>query len=577
MEGHTVIAWCSTRSNRELPQKPREAIHHVIGKEIGGIRSCSGIGQLPRDRQQANYLKRCPSKSAGLVPVKNMSDGGRDDPWYGLLKESKIQAKKRCSAFVRDVRVGAEPLCVLATDRQLNDIVRFCCSTNEHKPLTVDPTFDIGKFNVTPISYQHLMLENIKDGNHPTLFGPVLIHERKTEETYSVFCGSLKALEPEIVNLLAFGTDDELALTNAFNKNFERATHLLCELHLKKNTERKLIDLGITGGVKDGIQADIFGKRTEDIFKSGLSDSDSQEDFFSKLAILKDKWAAMHNGGEEFHDWFMLNKAPEFVKSVIRPVRQLAGLGCPPEKFNTNRSERTNGVIQDYVKPECGGGAVNEYIFAMTMQKLVELQEREVELAVVSRGEYKLRKGFEHLSVSPSRWKTMTEKQMDTALKKIHTIKMEDVAPSSMKAVSQAIDEGNNRVMATLLTAGVDWIPHDLLLAITKKALRIKDSVTILPNSELLTAVVPSTSNPKKPHVVVFSANGKWECQDCPSYSASSLCAHAIAASLKSGNTKEYVTWFVTKKRKTAGINYSKAITYGLPNDRGRKPGSINK
>jgi hypothetical protein len=76
----------------------------------------------------------------------------------------------------------------------------------------------------------------------------------------------------------------------------------------------------------------------------------------------------MHNGGEEFHDWFMLNKAPEFVKSVIRPVRQLAGLGCPPEKFNTNRSERTNGVIQDYVKRECGGGAVNEYIFAMTMQ-----------------------------------------------------------------------------------------------------------------------------------------------------------------------------------------------------------------
>ena len=85
------------------------------------------------------------------------------------------------------------------------------------------------------------MLDNVKDGSHPTLIEPILIHERKTEETYSIFCGSLKALQPEIGNLLAFGTDDEQALTNAFNKNLEHATHLLCEIHLKKNVERKLI------------------------------------------------------------------------------------------------------------------------------------------------------------------------------------------------------------------------------------------------------------------------------------------------------------------------------------------------
>ena len=184
-------------------KKPREAIHHVVGNEIGCIRSCSGIGQLPRNRQQANYFRRIKSNFGGFVPVKNMSGEGNDDPWYGLLKEIQLQAKKRNTAFIRDVRVGGEPLCVLATDRQLNDIVRFCCSTTSYKPLTVDPTFNIGKFNVTPISYQHLMLDNVKDGNHPTLIGPILIHKRKMEETYSIFCGSLKALQPEIGNLLA--------------------------------------------------------------------------------------------------------------------------------------------------------------------------------------------------------------------------------------------------------------------------------------------------------------------------------------------------------------------------------------
>ena len=573
-----VRTWESTKSllkDATVKKKPREAIHHVVGKEIGGIRFCSGIGQLPRDRQQANYFRRIKSNSGGFVPVKNMSGEGKEDPWYGLLKESKIQAKKRSTAFIRDVRVGGEPLCVLATDRQLDDIVRFCCSTAYHKPLTVDPTFDIGKFNVTPISYQHLMLENVKDGNHPTLIGPILIHERKTEDTYSMFCGSLKALQPEISNILAFGTDDEQALTNAFNKNFERAIHLLCEIHLKKNVERKLIDLGITAGIKDEIQADIFGKTTADVFESGLSDAESEEDFFSKLSILKSKWVKMHDGCNDFYDWFNLNKASEFVNSVINPVRKLAGLGCPPEKFNTNRSERTNGIIQDFVKRECSGSKVNEYIFALTMQKLIDVQEKEIELAVVNRGEYNLREGFKHLSVPPSRWSSMTEKQRAAALKKIHSFKLEDVAPGITTAATQAISQENNTLMTTMLTAGIDWIPHDVLQGITNKALRIKDKITILEDSELLTAIVPSKSNPKKPHIVVFNPNGKCECQDCPNYSALSVCAHAIAASVKTGCLNSYVTWLLTKKRKTGGINYSKAILHGLPNDRGRKPGRM--
>ena len=78
--------------------------------------------------------RRIKSNFSGFVPVKNMSGEGKEDPWYGLLKESKIQAKKRSTAFIRDVRVGGEPLCAFATDRQLDDIVRFCCSAACHKP-----------------------------------------------------------------------------------------------------------------------------------------------------------------------------------------------------------------------------------------------------------------------------------------------------------------------------------------------------------------------------------------------------------------------------------------------------------
>ena len=68
-----------------------------------------------------------------------MSGAGRtSDPWYMLLNESKIQGRDPKSAFVRDVRVGAEPSCVVGTNRQVDDLKRFCCNPVEYRPLTVD-------------------------------------------------------------------------------------------------------------------------------------------------------------------------------------------------------------------------------------------------------------------------------------------------------------------------------------------------------------------------------------------------------------------------------------------------------
>ena len=40
---------------------------------------------------------------------------------------------------------------------------------------------------------------------------------------------------------MAFGTDDEKALVVGFNETFERATRLLCEIHLRKNIDTKLV------------------------------------------------------------------------------------------------------------------------------------------------------------------------------------------------------------------------------------------------------------------------------------------------------------------------------------------------
>ena len=281
-----------------------------------------------------------------------MSGAGRtSETWYILLNESKFQEGDPKTTFVRDVRVGAEPFCVVGTNRQLDDLKRFCCNSVEYRPLTVDATFDFRPYNVTPTSYQHLIVLRNEDSKHPTMIGPVLLHEKKTQSTYSLFGGTLKSLEPELKNLMAFGTDDEKALVGGFNETFERATCLPYEIHLCKNIDTKLLSMDIKGESKQSVMDDIFGRKIGSVFESRLSDAGSAENFFGLFESLEEKWSSLHsNGSLPLLVW--LEKHEEFIRSVISPIRQRAGLGFPPDKFTTNRSERTNSVLQDCVNAE---------------------------------------------------------------------------------------------------------------------------------------------------------------------------------------------------------------------------------
>ena len=114
--------------------------------------------------------------------------------------------------------------------------------------------------------------------------------------------------EPELKNLMAFGTDDEKALVAGFNKSFERATHLLCEIHVRKNIDTKLVSMDITGKCKQGIMDDIFGRKIGRVFESGLSDAGSVEEFIGMLESLEEKWSSLHQNGKAFHSWFGLKK-----------------------------------------------------------------------------------------------------------------------------------------------------------------------------------------------------------------------------------------------------------------------------
>lgn len=138
---------------------------------------------------------------------------------------------------------------ILAYDSTLQDLSRFCTSSSKFSILGVDPTFSLGDFDVTVVTYQNLMLSSHDSSKYPVFIGPMFVHVKKEFSAYHFFFSSLIGLQHDLVNLQAFGTDGEAALVNALSVSFPKACHVRCFLHFKRNIEQKLKELNIPNSV----------------------------------------------------------------------------------------------------------------------------------------------------------------------------------------------------------------------------------------------------------------------------------------------------------------------------------------
>ena len=162
---------------------PKETVNS-ISSTSGGMIFASCAGQLPRNEHQVANI--CHSNKKTAV-------GYADDDLFIAMTECK--SKDVTARFVRDVKAAPEPALVLATDQQLN---RFATGSEEFCIVTVDPTFNLGDFDVTPLTYRHLLLETVRSGNQPIFLGPTLIHYRKTFSTYLYFASTLVGLRRDL-------------------------------------------------------------------------------------------------------------------------------------------------------------------------------------------------------------------------------------------------------------------------------------------------------------------------------------------------------------------------------------------
>ena len=169
-------------------QPPKTAINTVFHSK-GGITEAKSAGKLPRNRHQAYHLKRKLQQKEiidfigfGLSPH---STKGIHDMLYVVMEQCKNAEKG--DRFVQDVVCAPESMAVLATEQQLIDMERFCCDPYQFSIFSVDPTFNLGKFSVTPTVFKNCLVEDTKTHNSPIVLGPLLVHYHKTFRTYNFF------------------------------------------------------------------------------------------------------------------------------------------------------------------------------------------------------------------------------------------------------------------------------------------------------------------------------------------------------------------------------------------------------
>ena len=163
----------------------------------------------------------------------------------------------------------------------------------------------------------------------------------------------------------------------------------------------------------------------------------------------------------------------------------------------------------------------------------------------------------------------MQEEQKRKAIEKVHSVTLEQASSSSISSIVNLLERGEDPLMDQIRHEGIDWIPSDVLSTIVNKAMSLTTKTAGITLQSQDTLVVASTSNPRKPHIVNMFPNGKATCSDCPGCTSSSICAHILAASLTLKKTKEFLGWL--SQRNKGGINFSKAITFGMPEGRGLK------
>ena len=381
--------------------KPKEHYHTVL-EGMGGLENISVPGQAQRDRRQIKNF-RSQEKAAADRSVN------KDE--LAVLVDMFALQEEEGSIFLHDVTTNPEISVFIATRDQLLDMERLCTDSGHFSIVGVDPTFNVGNFYVTMTSYRHLKLETTH-GIHPVILGPTLIHQRKLFRSYFELPAKMIKYNPNLRHILAFGTDGEKSLADAFKHFLPSAKHLLCDIHMKDNCKRKLAELNITPIQSSQFIADIFGQVHGTKKQKGPIDATTGEEFDTKLQTFQDIWTKRHINGSHFFAYFRKEKAP-MIRTQTADIRCTAGLGYPPISYNQNANEAINSAFKR--------GMTRKLSLPQTVKSLqlfLKQQHDQITLSLINCGEYRVLERYKHLLADERKFYRMSEQGRERVRKR---------------------------------------------------------------------------------------------------------------------------------------------------------------
>ena len=419
-------------------RKGPSQVYDEVFEDAGGIIAFTSHGDLPKSRQQVTDVKRS---------LKSHKD---KDQIAELIKMSRVEANDS-APFIRRVQVSPEPACLLANNRQLNDVVRFC--TAHFLPpqiLCIDTTFNVGNFYVTPTTYKHSLLVDRKYGKPPTLLGPTMVHMQKKAETYQYFSSSLVSLNADLSNVVAIGSDRDVALRKGFSSSFPIATMVYCKGHVEQDIRRKLRDLGVDQACERIFIDDIFGSEARK--ELGLIDSSCATDFDARLESFYPVWTKREMDARqlssvdqaEFYWYFLSYVAQDMKDGMISSVREKVGLD-DSFFFNNDPESMNNRIKMRMEKKKLTWPETVDQLKLMS-----EEQERNIERSIIGEGPFKVRPECQHLVVPGEKWMTMTKAQKERKIQAFHTMAVSEAfgvrssctTTSSQSSLFRAATEG---------------------------------------------------------------------------------------------------------------------------------------
>lgn len=409
---------------------------------------------------------------------------------------------KENSGLVRVVKAHPSPILVMATEQHSRDMNRFA----QTGTVSIDPTFNLGNFFVTPITYTNTLLTNKRYGNSAVFCGPMLIHFRKNKETYNSFFEEVNKLVGHDQAITCYGTDGELALIEALEETYPMATGLRCTKHFLDNASRHL-DNGHAG--KQKFQHELKTLLEEPI-----------EAFDDNLTSLISKWPSTAK---------FLNDHEQIMRYQIHSCNHNQKL------FYTNASESVNAKLKRFTSFKHHGLLE----FLKLVQEFFVSEVGAAHDGYTGHSETYARSEVTVPGVGSFDWNNISEKERRQILNNLDTVDLnepENTTTASLPSTDFNISPENCKISCPVNVIKLMFSKADEIVCngLVMKA----PSVDV----NMKNYSCCSTSEPTKLYTISIKPTGAAVCQ-CKHYMLYHICSHTISASHINMTLYDMVMW----------------------------------